>query len=196
MQQTALGGLQTKLQQKQHASTSALPTLSPSTVAKFINLNQCGRFLHLKHATATSDRQPLIHKDSIDPELAASGLALEEHVQAALDAAGVHIITSAAIQSSEVSWVEFAAGLAELSTGQWGYGREVALFAHVDGLGVAQNGRADFLMLRWTKQGRPVLRVVECKASKEPQTMHLIQVSDRLVVGRVLIACQSRFDGF
>lgn len=154
-----------------------VPTLSPSTVAKYINLHQCGRFLHLKNVPSSTAADGYAHivKASLDPELQAAGAALEVHVQTVLDTAGV--LSMAADQSAaELSWDDFTAGLAQLRHGQWAYGREVVLCAHVNGLGVILNGRADFIMLRWAKDGTPVLRVVECKASKEPQTMHLTQV--------------------
>ncbi|KAG2499040.1 hypothetical protein HYH03_003225 [Edaphochlamys debaryana] len=51
---------------------------------------------------------------------------------------------------------------------------------------VSISGRADFVILLW-RDGRPVLRVVECKASLQPQTKFLIQlVAYKLLLTRLL----------
>ncbi|WP_410814340.1 AAA domain-containing protein [Micromonospora sp. 067-2] len=84
------------------------------------------------------------------------------------------------------SWRDFVSAAETKPNGAQGYAREVRLEGRIGAF--ALEGRADFLLLLW-RAGKPVLRIVECKASRRDRTYQRLQVA---LYGRVLKQSLSR----
>ena len=74
--------------------------------------------------------------------------------------------------------------MASLGAGRDAYAREVHVSAPVRGFSL--EGRIDFVLLLW-RGGKPILRLVECKASRRDRTYNRIQVAIyRMIIRRLL----------
>lgn len=138
----------------------------------------------------------------MDPALAAAGLKLEDTVASELCEQSPHnphrTCNSSYAKQRLTRWGVFLQLLAEAPcparsaaqcVGCWA--AEVELQGRPAPESVAIiNGRADFILLTW-RNGFPVLRIVECKASSEPQTKFIVQ----LVLYRMLLLQLLRRDG-
>ncbi|GIL46524.1 hypothetical protein Vafri_3521 [Volvox africanus] len=169
--------------------------LSVTDVASFVGLRQCGRYLRLtvaRNATEiTTDTQDALnnYSVSIDGALAAAGRQLEVHVAEELErrAPDAPYVNPCRPKEASTPWQVFLDLLSRAPNPSSGYlgcwAAEVVLQGRpaVDSV-LSLSGRADFIVLLW-RSGRPVLRIVECKASTEPQTKYIVQ----LVLYRMLL---------
>ncbi|GLI64425.1 hypothetical protein VaNZ11_007636 [Volvox africanus] len=169
--------------------------LSVTDVASFVGLRQCGRYLRLTVARnapeLTTDTQDALnnYSVSIDGALAAAGRQLEVHVAEELErrAPDAPYVNPCRPKEACTPWLVFLDLLARAPNPSSGYlgcwAAEVVLRGRpaVDSV-LSLSGRADYIVLLW-RSGRPVLRIVECKASTEPQTKYIVQ----LVLYRMLL---------
>ncbi len=80
-----------------------------------------------------------------------------------------------------ISWQSFLESVRGTAPGSEVFAREVEIEGEVGDF--VLSGRMDFLVLRW-RDGVPVLRIVECKASRRDKTYHRIQLAAyRTMVG-------------
>jgi hypothetical protein len=119
----------------------------------------------------------------IDPVLQAAGRRREDELAQELIDAGFSHITRLQYDPGNrriPQWLDFVRALESLTPGQNAFAREV----HVQGdLGqFTVSGRVDFLVVYW-RNGLPMLRITEAKASRRDKTFHRIQA----VLYRMLI---------
>ena len=121
----------------------------------------------------------------MDPVLEEAGRQRERDWEALLRTAGLADLCRYDESAGEVStsWEMFARRCAELTPGQAAYGREIDVQGVLGGFDVA--GRVDFVLVRW-EGDRPLLRLVECKASRKDKTYQRVQLAlYRLLVRRL-----------
>ena len=158
-----------------------LPAVRVSEIGEFIRYHSCERRFKLSLDNRKAARRlPFAERlfNTLDPVLQQEGRKREDEWGASLDEAGLLHLTPAAMppdgDDDPPSWLAFAAAASSLDEGQQAYAREVRLEGNLGAFHV--QGRADFLLLLW-RDGRPVLRVVECKASRRDRTYQRLQVA-------------------
>jgi len=123
----------------------------------------------------------------IDPVLQAEGDEREDQLASELAEEGFDHTTSACYSPGESrypSWDDFVGYVQDADVGQGVFAREVEISAERGVFSIS--GRIDFLIIRWV-EGRPVLRVVEAKASRRDKTYHRIQVAlYRMMIGQII----------
>jgi len=122
-------------------------------------------------------RLPFVERlfNTLDPVLQAEGRKREEEWEASLQETGLADLTVDWRPDDErgpPTWATFRSAISTVQPGQDAYGREVALSTQIGAFEL--QGRVDFLLLLW-RDGRPVLRLVECKASRRDRTYQRIQ---------------------
>jgi len=123
-------------------------------------------------------RQPL------NPILATFGHEKEEEVKGTLAARMRCLNPVHEGRELDLSWADLLAALEGLAEGEECFAREVEIARTIGAFNVS--GRMDFVILTW-RGGRPVLRIVECKASRRDKTYHRVQLAAyRLMVGEAL----------
>jgi hypothetical protein len=152
-----------------------------SEIGEFVRHQSCQRRFKLdSNRRKLTRRLPFAERlfNPLDYVLSARGKEQENRWQQELDDAG---FTQIAPHMPNVedsggfpSWDDFAAALAGLAAEEAAYGREIKLAGTLGAFDV--EGRADFLVLMW-RDGHPVLRVVECKASRRDSTYQRLQVA-------------------
>ncbi|MEM0448669.1 MAG: AAA family ATPase [Methanomassiliicoccales archaeon] len=123
----------------------------------------------------------------LDPVLQRMGRELEERWERSLLEAGMIRINDLghAPLKDQISWEEFVE-LVEQHCQEGGqqFGREVAITCQKGRFEV--HGRMDFVIVLW-RDGRPYLRIVECKASRKDKTYHRLQLALYLLMVRSLL---------
>lgn len=123
----------------------------------------------------------------LDPVLQEVGRRREDEWEASLKNAGLEDLSrhDQAPEGSEgAPWDDLVENLRTLSVGQRAFGREVKMAADLGAFRV--EGRADFVLVLW-REGRPRLRIVECKASRRDKTYHRLQVGLYVMLVRKLL---------
>ncbi len=105
-----------------------------------------------------------------------------------LNGAGLSSITS----GENTSWASFRAAVEGAAVGQNVFGREVEIAADIGAFDV--EGRVDFLLLLW-EDGKPLLRIVECKASRKDRTYQRVQVALYRMMVRQMLESQQLLAG-
>lgn len=156
--------------------------LPVNDIGEFIRYRSCERRFKLqynKHEIAR--RVPFYDRlmNPLDLVLQRAGHIREDEWATSLAAAGlVDVIAGRPNDDDEVhpAWLDFVAAVdrTNLTEGSCGFAREVRLAGKLGAFNI--RGRADFLLLLW-RDGEPVLRVVECKASRRDRTYHRLQVT-------------------
>ncbi len=164
-------------------------------------LRNCPRYLRITAMKSAVGPGMGQGGQDMDPTLAAAGRLLEEVV-------AYHILQHAApgcrslpADDRPVTWEAFLDLLSNCPTPQPG-GPPVTAWAgdvQLEGTpwpdSVASlSGRADFIFLYWDA-GFPVLRIVECKASAEPSTSHLLQLCAYRALLLAKLSCGARVAG-
>jgi predicted RecB family nuclease len=153
-------------------------TLRVSEIGEYIRHQSCQRRFKLEmNHRRLARRLPFVERlfNTLDPVLQAEGRKREEEWEASLQEAGLADLTVDWRPDDEggpPTWSVFRAAVATVQPGQDAYGREVALSAQIGAFEL--QGRVDFLLLLW-RGGRPVLRLVEGKASRRDRTYQRIQ---------------------
>lgn len=157
------------------------PQVRVSEIGEFVRHQSCQRRFKLdSNRRRLTRRLPFAERlfNPLDYVLSARGKEQESHWEQELaDAGFLHI--AAHVPNLEDSggfpdWEDFVAALESLTEQRPAYGREIRLVSRLGAFDV--EGRADFLVLLW-QHGRPVLRVVECKASRRDRTYQRLQVA-------------------
>jgi hypothetical protein len=166
------------------------PILRVSEIGEYIRHNSCERRFKLEaNHRELARRLPFAERlfNPLDPVLQEIGRERESDWEGSLLTAGFEDLSGyqqRAIDNKPTPWESFSDAAGTLSREQAGYGREVQVAAQLGAFQV--EGRIDFVLVLW-REGRPRLRLVECKASRRDRTYHLIQVAlYRLAVGWLL----------
>ncbi len=163
-------------------------------IGDFVRHRSCQRYFRLSHNQRALFRQlPFSGRPFhvIDPVLLEAGRSREDAWAEALRQAGVSEL--AEVTDRAVEWSLAFDRLAALTPGQTGYIREVAVSGTVGAFEL--HGQVDFLLVLW-RDGRPRLRLVECKASRRDRTYHRVQVTlYRLLLGQLLAASPLKIAG-
>lgn len=173
-------------------SATALPPVSVTHIGDFIRHRSCERWLKL---TLTDEKEihaalPFFERLStltMDPVLQEAGRRREDEWEQALSTRGLETLAALSEETDErgTDWQDFRRALESLAPGQSGYGREIKVGGQLGEFRL--DGRIDFVLLTW-QDGRPCLRLVECKASRKDRTYHRIQVAAYRRLVRGLIA--------
>lgn len=118
----------------------------------------------------------------IDPILIEAGRQRERSWAESLRSAGLLELLDPERDGAPFS--ELLPALAALTPGVEAFAREVAIEGEVGAF--ALSGQIDLVLLLW-RDSRPVLRLVECKASRRDRTYHRVQVAlyRRLIAARL-----------
>ncbi|MGB1013416.1 MAG: PD-(D/E)XK nuclease family protein, partial [Nannocystaceae bacterium] len=175
-----------------HPIVSTTPFSARVTdVGEFIRHQSCQRRFKLAHNNQALYEQLPIAKQPfhvLDPVLMAAGKRREQQWAQTLVQAGLTDLaaprharsadslatSSARPEDAEIPWNEVASLLGKLDHGNEAFAREVAIDGREGAF--ALTGRIDFVVLLW-REGKPVVRLVECKASRRDRTYHRIQVA-------------------
>src|SRR5215217_2804388 len=149
--------------------TRTSPALRVTEIGEHVHFRSCERRFKLGfNNRAIAKSLPFAQRlfNTLDPVLQEAGRRREDDWEASLKGAGLADLTQrdqAVKKSEEASWDSFVKGLRTLGVGQNAFGREVKVAADLGAFRV--EGRADFVLVLW-RDGRPRLRIVECKASR------------------------------
>jgi hypothetical protein len=164
---------------------SELHHIGIERIGEYIQRNSCPRRFKLDLDGRQKAREaPFFTRllNPVDPVLQASGSLHEAEWEKNLrDADFVNIATRLNVDGPFLRWDEFSASLSQASAGELIYAREVEVQGIIGKF--LLSGRMDFILLMW-KDGRPHLRVVECKASRKDRTYHRIQLSTYVALVR------------
>ncbi len=168
------------------------PDVNVTDIGDYVDKNCCGRDLKLrlmirKDPGALDRMFPHRHtiRGTLDPVLATSGRLREEETEAALSQRMRCLNPSKEDEENNIRWSSLMSALRTLGDGEEIFAREVEIGRRIGRYLVA--GRMDFVILTW-KDGRPVLRIAECKASRKDKTYHRIQLAAyRLMVEEELL---------
>lgn len=120
----------------------------------------------------------------LNPILATSGRQKEEELKDALAARLRCLNPVSGGKEEDMSWGGLLAAWADLEEGEGCFAREVEIARTIGAFEVS--GRMDFVILTW-RDGRPAVRLVECKASRKDKTYHRVQLAAyRLMAGELL----------
>ena len=168
---------------------SSRPLVRVTQIGEYVRHGSCERRFKLDSDEHRLTRAlPFFYtlSGTMDPVLAEAGWQREQEWEGHLQGAGLADLCRYAERPEEKStpWDTLAGRASELRLGDQGYGREVEILGDVGAFRVA--GRMDFVIVRW-QDGRPRLRIVECKASRKDRTYQRVQlVLYRILVGQLL----------
>jgi hypothetical protein len=166
------------------------PTVRVTEIGEFVRNHSCERRFRLEANNRALARDlPFADRlfNPLDPVLQEVGRQRESDWEVSLQAAGLRDLTgyeARADDQKSTPWAELLAALGGVEGGQQAYGREIQVGAEFDNFII--DGRIDFVLLLWV-DGRPVLRLVECKASRRDRTYHRIQVALYVMIVRQLL---------
>jgi hypothetical protein len=157
-------------------------------IGEYVDKASCSRNLKLRLDKGQEARRfpffPAVRKP-LNPILAMNGQRLED--QWAEDFSRTMTLINPPgpdNKGAEIGWTEFLERVRGLGPGESVFAREVEIARRIGSFQVS--GRMDFLLLRWDGTV-PVLRIVECKASRKDKTYHRIQLAAyRLMVKEAL----------
>ncbi|HEY3420641.1 MAG TPA: AAA domain-containing protein [Methanomassiliicoccales archaeon] len=175
-----------------------IPQIIVTDIGEYIDKGCCARNFKLRLDKGMEARRfpffPAVRKP-LNPILAMNGQRLED--QWAEDFSKTMTLINPPISKSEkgeITWTDFLERIKELPPGHSVFAREVEIYRQIGSFRVT--GRMDFLLFRWDGQ-TPVLRIVECKASRKDKTYHRIQLAAyRLMVMEALAEGKPTLDGF
>jgi hypothetical protein len=164
--------------------------LRVTEIGEYIRHRSCERRFKLEiNGRKEARKLPFAERlfNALDPVLQEAGKRRETEWELTLQASGLTDLTGYGALpdgSKSTPWDEFATKLSALTPGQAAYGREIGISATVGPFHV--EGRIDFIIVRWNN-GKPVITLAECKASRRDRTYHRLQVAIyRLLVRTVL----------
>ncbi len=174
-------------------SIAAVPAVRPiirvNEVGEFVRNRSCERRFKLEfNGRAEARLLPFFERlfNPLDPVLQDMGEAREDEWEQLLVAAGVPSVDMTPTgPDGEATWADFLAAISQLQPGQRCFGREISVSTNVEAFHV--QGRMDFVVLGWQGE-QPLLRIIECKASRRDRTYHRIQVALYRMMVRQLLA--------
>ena len=171
-------------------TASATPIVRVTEIGEYIRHHSCERRFKLEINHRRIARQlPFAERlfNALDPVLQEAGREREAQWERSLRNAGFLDLTNHAGRPDDdraTPWASFVEALARMEGHRNAYGREVRVTAP---LGTFQlEGRIDFILVMW-RDGRPRLRLVECKASRRDRTYHRVQVAIYRMLVRELL---------
>jgi len=173
----------------EHNLRGTKPAVRVTEVGEYVHFRSCERRFKLGfNNRALAKSLPFAERlfNTLDPVLQEAGRRREDEWETSLRDAGLEQMSRSVGSSEEhdARWDAFQDRVASLSTGQSAYGREVTVAADLGGFHV--EGRIDFLLVIW-RDGRPRLRIVECKASRKDRTYQRVQVALYGMIARRLL---------
>ena len=166
------------------------PDVIVTDIGDYVDKNCCERNLKLR-LMIRKDRGVIDRlfpyngsiRSPLDPVLSTSGHAREEEVEKVLSQR-MRCLNPSNGGENKIQWSGLLSHLRTLGEGKECFAREVEIDRPIGRFQVS--GRMDFVILTWRDE-RPVLRIVECKASRKDKTYHRIQLAAyRLMVSEML----------
>jgi AAA domain len=159
-------------------SPSHTLSIRVTEIGEYIRYKSCERRFKLGYndREAASDL-PFANRlfNTIDPVLQEAGRERENAWELSLQKQGLKDLTRFTVSDgASTSWNDFSHKLTQLSFDDSAYGREIEIVANLGAFEI--RGQVDFLIVTW-KNGRPRLKIVECKASRKDRTYHRIQLT-------------------
>jgi hypothetical protein len=166
------------------------PRIRVTEIGEYIHHRSCERRFKLEiNNRELAKKLPFAERlfNALDPVLQEMGRQREGEWEQSLKAEGFHDLTKygeRAPDAKPTAWADFVSLLAGTAPGTTVYGREVAVETDIGAFRV--EGRIDFVLVLW-QDGRPRLRLVECKASRRDRTYHRVQVAlYRMLLRRII----------
>lgn len=169
---------------------TSIPVLRVTEIGEFIRHKSCERRFKLEiNQRRLARALPFADRlfNVLDPVLQAAGREREANWESALIDGGLSDLGDCDIRANDAKstqWLELVDSLRSITEGQDAYGREVNVGAEIGSFYI--EGRIDFVLLLW-RGGRPLLRLVECKASRRDRTYHRIQIALYAHIVRALL---------
>jgi hypothetical protein len=168
------------------------PVLRVTEIGEYIRHDSCARRFKLEANHREEARKlPFAERlfNALDPVLQDAGREREEEWEALLSKSGYRVLAKHTHggDTDAASWSAFATTAGKLKAGEPAYGREIAISARIGAFQL--EGRVDFVLVLW-RDGRPRLRLVECKASRRDRTYHRIQVAVYRMLVRAILRDQ------
>jgi hypothetical protein len=167
---------------------SEVPQIIVTDIGEYIDKGSCERSFKLRLNKGMEARKfPFFAtvRKPLNPILAMNGQRREN--QWAADFSNTMTLINPPDHNDdkgEITWADFLTEIKKIEPGRSVFAREVEISRQIGSFIVS--GRMDFLLLKWDGQ-RPVLRIVECKASRKDKTYHRIQLAAyRLMVEEAL----------
>jgi hypothetical protein len=157
------------------------PTLRVNDIGEFVRFGSCLRRAKLAfNKKALARRLPFYGRleNSLDVVLQEKGPAIERAWERELIALG-YANQGRGTSDTPFTIDDLAARLAECPNNAQAFAREVSIRGRIGAFEV--EGRIDFVLVLW-RQGRPVLRIVEGKASHKDRTYQRLQVAAYVIL--------------
>ena len=152
------------------------PLVRVTQIGEYVRHDSCERRFKLDHDDRRLTKSlPFFFtlSSAMDPVLEEAGRAREREWEGRLVRAGLRDLGDGPAAET-TSWETFVARVAGLRPGEEAFAREVEVFGDLGAFQVL--GRIDFALVLW-RDGRPVLRLVECKASRKDKTYQRVQLA-------------------
>lgn len=165
--------------------------LRVTEIGEYIRHRSCERRFRLEiNGRKEARKLPFAERlfNALDPVLQETGKDREKEWEQTLQASGLTDLTNYAAlpdDAKSTPWDTLALKLKTLGPGQAAYGREIEISANVGSFHI--EGRIDFVIVRWD-DGKPIITLAECKASRRDRTYHRIQVALYRLLLQTLLA--------
>lgn len=170
-------------------------SIRATDLGEFIRYKSCERRFRLAYNNRALARQlPYAARlfAGLDPVLQAHGKKREAEWEHYLQKLGLENLVqtqNAETEAQSVQWDDFLDMLSKLGRDKNAYVRELSVKGSFGSFHV--EGRIDFAIILW-RNGKPKLRLVECKASRRDQTYHRAQLSIYKLMVSQLVANTGR----
>ena len=152
------------------------PLVRVTQIGEYVRHHSCERRFKLDHDNRRLTKAlPFFYtlSGAMDPVLEEAGRAREREWEQRLTGAGLRDLGDGP-DVEATPWDAFAVRVADLAPGKAAFAREVEVSGDLDTFAVV--GRIDFALILW-RDGGPVLRLVECKASRKDKTYQRVQLA-------------------
>ena len=165
------------------------PTLRVNDIGEFVRFSSCLRRAKLAfNKKALARRLPFYGRleNTLDVVLQEKGSAIERTWERDLVAAGFANL-GRGTPETPLSIDDLVARLADCAPNARAFAREISIHGQIGAFEV--EGRIDFVLVLW-RHGRPLLRIVEGKASRKDRTYQRLQVAAYVMIVRQLAAAR------
>ena len=147
-------------------------------IGEYIDKSSCERNLKLRLDRGQEARRFPFYgavRKPMDPVLAMNGRKLEDRWEKDFKPEMEQLqLPGNEDGKRKMTWGEFLGAIKLLPPGRAAFAREVEISRQIGAFVVS--GRMDFVLLRWDG-ATPIMRIVECKASRKDKTYHRVQVA-------------------
>ena len=165
-------------EEQEPSSTHTPPKLIVTDIGEYIDKGSCERNLKLRLDKGKEARRFPFYgavRKPMDPILAMNGRELEDQWEKDFGRTMKFINPPSDMDKrGTMTWGDFLAAVTRLRPGEPVFAREVEISRQIGAFIIS--GRMDFVLLRWDGE-TPVLRIVECKASRKDKTYHRVQIA-------------------